>query len=278
MAGISSKAATTSTANKNLYSSKELQSKEFTDASGLELYDFNARMQDPQLGRFCQIDPMSENYASLAPYNYVANNPINGIDPDGKDIIFLNDTKSAAGFGHAAVIIGNATDGWFYYSLNGTGEGQSAYGDSKNADVGTRLGHGSDINQLVKDANIVNPNEEHNYNRYVAIKTTPEEDRLMKIKAAEQSSVKKYVVIGSSCIDVCKAAYSSLAESRIGFAHGIIDKSALTMVEPNMWFNFFPSVTKRVNSYISIFGGDYLKPVPKRVGRVVVHPTETVQN
>lgn len=35
------------------------------------------------------IDPKGEKYVNLNPYNYVANNPMTNIDPDGNDIIFI---------------------------------------------------------------------------------------------------------------------------------------------------------------------------------------------
>ena len=84
MAGISDKASRTQyVENKYGYSSKELQSKEFIDGAGLEVYDFHARIQDPQIGRFAQIDPKCEIFAHYNPYSYCFDNPLLFVDPDG---------------------------------------------------------------------------------------------------------------------------------------------------------------------------------------------------
>lgn len=71
--------------NKFKYNGKELENREFANGAGLETYDFAARMQDPQLGRFLQIDPKSETFANNTPYNYCFNNPLLFVDPDGME-------------------------------------------------------------------------------------------------------------------------------------------------------------------------------------------------
>ena len=75
----------------------------------------------PDIGRWGVIDELAENFNKYSPYNYVKNNPINGFDPDGKDVIILNDSHAVHDLGHAAVIIGNEKDGWvlLFHEWNG---------------------------------------------------------------------------------------------------------------------------------------------------------------
>ena len=46
-------------------------------------YDFGERIQDPRLGRFLSVDPISKFYPFLSVYQYAANTPIWAIDFDG---------------------------------------------------------------------------------------------------------------------------------------------------------------------------------------------------
>jgi RHS repeat-associated protein len=65
-------------ANKYLYNGKEL-----LDDQNLGLYDYGARYYDPVIGRWTSPDPLASEREWVSPYNFVQNNPMSRIDPDG---------------------------------------------------------------------------------------------------------------------------------------------------------------------------------------------------
>jgi len=90
--------SSTATGNNIKYNGKEIQHNEFKStsgvASGLEWYDYGARMQDPQLGRWFQMDPLAEVAYNLTPYRYGFNNPVRFTDPNGMDESEIGDNLS----------------------------------------------------------------------------------------------------------------------------------------------------------------------------------------
>ena len=65
--------------NDYLYGGKELQQR-----FGVNLYDSGSRFQS-NTGAFTSPDPLAEKYYSISPYAYCAGNPVNLVDPEGKD-------------------------------------------------------------------------------------------------------------------------------------------------------------------------------------------------
>ena len=98
--------------------------KEYDTKKGLNLYDYGARHYDAALGRLTTFDPLAEKHYSESLYTYCYSNPINCIDPNGKDGIYIAfpDYKISTpigkigNLGHAGVLlIDNKTGVTKYY-------------------------------------------------------------------------------------------------------------------------------------------------------------------
>ena len=72
---------------RDAYTGKEAQNPDFSTG----YTDFGARQYSPTLRRWMTPDPLSEKYYGVSPYAFCDNNPVNFVDPDGRDIYRYDD-------------------------------------------------------------------------------------------------------------------------------------------------------------------------------------------
>ena len=74
---------------------KKYNAKEFIEMHGFDTYDYGARGYYAAIGRFMTVDPAAELYYSWSTNQYVRNNPVLRIDPDGMwdDDFYFNQKK-----------------------------------------------------------------------------------------------------------------------------------------------------------------------------------------
>ncbi|UOX34834.1 hypothetical protein LXD69_04820 [Flavobacterium sediminilitoris] len=78
--GLKHETHNSSNAYQYKFNGKELQTE-----LGLNLYDYGARNYDPAIGRWMNMDNMSEKYFTSSPYVYAGNIPTKFVDYDGND-------------------------------------------------------------------------------------------------------------------------------------------------------------------------------------------------
>ena len=87
--------------NNYLYNDKEL----FEEAD-LNWYDYGFRNYDPQIGRFTQLDPLTDEFPYLTPYQYASCEPIANIDLDGLEAMGATNAATDAALNAAGISTG----------------------------------------------------------------------------------------------------------------------------------------------------------------------------
>ena len=64
---------------------------------GLDTYHYGARQYYPVVPTWDRLDPMCESYTYMSPYSYCLDNPVNVVDPDGKEVFILYKDTSGTG-------------------------------------------------------------------------------------------------------------------------------------------------------------------------------------
>ena len=111
--------------------------------------------------RFLTIDPLAEKYPEISPYVYCNNNPVNAIDPDGREVIFIirNNAGQVGRYQYTA-------DGNLRHT--GTGKIYSGSGMSGNAgrvvDGYNKMLNSGDKNYVKQVTTLINSKNVHEVN------------------------------------------------------------------------------------------------------------------
>jgi hypothetical protein len=67
------------------------------------------RTYDPRVGKFLSVDPLTKKFPSLSPFQYCSDNPVAGIDLDGRELTYYY-TKLVKDHGKSRIMLSRVVD------------------------------------------------------------------------------------------------------------------------------------------------------------------------
>jgi len=190
--------------NRYKYNNKELD-----QMHGLDLYDYGARHYDASIGRWETVDPLAEKHYNISPYVYCSGNPVNKIDPDGRDEFLLTWLPKGDAVGHSAVAIedrdskGNLTGYLVVRHLWPEG-GSAEVGKSRDADYRYEVIAKSDLASF-------NGGEGRGADGIIKINGDAHQDKVMSASLdLDEKYNSKYEMPNNDCATYTKGAVESV--------------------------------------------------------------------
>ena len=114
---------------RDLYNGKEIQTTAETD-----YLDYGFRQYDPVTARWFNIDPKTEKYLPLTPYNYCASEPVNRIETNGSVFLDINNYSTHIDDeGRIITVINDGDFGVYQHGRNADGGKPTEYMIKKRA-------------------------------------------------------------------------------------------------------------------------------------------------
>jgi RHS repeat-associated protein len=190
------------------------------------IYEHRNRYASPSIGKWLSNDPIRFDGKDFNITRYLSNDGINLIDPSGLNVIALNAPGAVGGLGHEAVLIGNAFDGYTYYSF-GSGSGVSGSSTATdNLDVHSINNVGS-LGDAIQQVNAMRAADNlalFDSNNVIEVFSTAAEDAVGKAEAMTYD-VKSYNFLTNNCLDMVIAVFRIM---NFEVTNGMI---------PNSWHN-----------------------------------------
>ena len=127
--------------NRYRYNGKEEQA-----TFGTPYSDYGARQYSSASGRWLAVDPLAEKYYDISPYAFCNNNPVNFVDPNGKDVWVISS--------NGIIIWVKGSDEHRLYSIDSEGNRSTDYIEVKDREILDTLANKKDIAYYTSFSNI----------------------------------------------------------------------------------------------------------------------------